>query len=71
MIYLIQGANVVILLLMLILPFVIAFFLVRWLRKRNEQNQTIEQRIELMESRISDLENYMAESEYYDSKTEE
>lgn len=71
MIYLIQGANVVILLVMLILPFVIAFFLVGWLRKRNEQNQTIEHRMKLMESRITDLEKYMQESEYYDSKLEE
>ena len=71
MIYLIQGANIVILLGMLILPFVIAFFLVKWLKKRNEQSQTLEQRLEVLERRISDIEEYMNESDYFDSKTEE
>lgn len=71
MIYLIQGANIVILLGMLILPFVIAFFLVKWLRKRNDQSQSLEQRLELLERRISDIEEYINESDYFDSKTEE
>lgn len=71
MIYLIQGANIVILLGMLILPFVIAFFLVKWLRKRNEQSQTIEERLKILERRISDLEEYINDSDYFDPKTEE
>lgn len=71
MIYLIQGANIVILLGMLILPFVIAFFLVKWLRKRNEQSQTIEERLDILERRISDLEEYINDSDYFDPKTEE
>ncbi|MDO4721323.1 MAG: hypothetical protein Q4A78_11720 [Peptostreptococcaceae bacterium] len=59
----VQLMNTLFLSAMLIIPFVFVFFLIRKIRKKHEENESLKIRIALLEKRVEALEEYIAESE--------
>lgn len=59
----VQLMNSLFLSAMLIIPFVFVFFLIRKIRKKHEENESLEIRIAVLEKRVEALEEYIAESE--------
>ena len=64
MIYLIQGMNIIILIGMLIVPFIFGYFFIKKIREKNEENETLEVRMALLESRLKEIESYIDESRW-------
>ena len=59
MIYLIQGTNILVLLGMLIVPFILGYFFIKKIREKNEESETLEVRMALLENRVKELEEYI------------
>ena len=64
MIYLIQGTNILVLLGMLIVPFILGYFFIKKIREKNEESETLEVRMALLESRVKELEEYIEDSRW-------
>lgn len=64
MIYLIQGTNILVLLGMLIVPFILGYFFIKKIREKNEESETLEVRIALLENRVKELEEYIEDSRW-------
>ena len=64
MIYLIQGANILVLLGMLIVPFILGYFFIKKIREKNEESETLEVRMALLENRVKELEEYIEDSRW-------
>ena len=64
MIYLIQGTNILVLLGMLIVPFILGYFFIKKIREKNEESETLEVRMALLENRVKELEEYIEESRW-------
>ena len=62
MIYLIQGTNILVLLGMLIVPFILGYFFIKKIREKNEESETLEVRMALLENRVKELEEYIEDS---------
>ncbi len=62
MIYLIQGVNALVLLGMLVVPFVLGYLFIKKIREKNELGESLEVRVALLEKRVKELEDYIAES---------
>lgn len=59
----VQVMNTLFLLAMLIIPFVFVYFLIRGIRNKHEENEKLEVRIAILEKKVTDLEEYIQESE--------
>lgn len=59
----VQLMNSLFLSAMMIIPFVFVFFLIRKIRKKHEENESLEIRIAVLEKKVEALEEYIAESE--------
>lgn len=59
----VQWMNTILLLGLLIGPFILIYFFIKSLRKKNEENESMEVRMALLEKRVRDLEKYIEESE--------
>lgn len=59
----VQVMNTLFLLAMLIIPFVFVYFLIRKLRNKYEENEKLEVRIAILEKKVTDLEEYIRESQ--------
>ena len=55
MIYLIQGTNILVLLGMLIVPYILGYFFIKKIREKNEESETLEVRMALLENRVKEL----------------
>ena len=64
MIYLIQGTNILVLLGMLIVPFILGYFFIKKIKKKNEESETLEVRMALLENRVKELEEYIEDSRW-------
>lgn len=64
MIYLIQGTNILVLLGMLIVPFILGYFFIKKVREKNEESETLEVRMALLENRVKELEEYIEDSRW-------
>ena len=64
MIYLIQGTNILVLLGMLIVPFILGYFFIKKIRETNEESETLEVRMALLENRVKELEEYIEDSRW-------
>lgn len=64
MIYLIQGTNILVLLGMLIVPFILGYFFIKKIREKNEESETLEVRMALLENRVKELEEYIGDSRW-------
>ncbi len=64
MIYLIQGMNIIILIGMLIVPFIFGYFFIKKIREKNEENETLEVRMALLENRVKEIESYIDDSRW-------
>ena len=64
MIYLIQGTNILVLLGMLIVPFILGYFFIKKIREKNEESETLEVRMALLENRVKELEEYIKDSRW-------
>ena len=64
MIYLIQGTNILVLLGMLIVPFILGYFFIKKIREKNEESETLEVRMALLENRVKELEEYIEDSRW-------
>lgn len=64
MIYLIQGTNILVLLGMLIIPFILGYFFIKKIREKNEESETLEVRMALLENRVKELEEYIEDSRW-------
>ncbi|WP_347451750.1 hypothetical protein [Acetoanaerobium noterae] len=64
MIYLIQGTNILVLLGMLIVPFILGYFFIKKIREKNEETETLEVRMALLENRVKELEEYIEDSRW-------
>lgn len=64
MIYLIQGTNILVLLGMLIVPFILGYFFIKKIREKNEESETLEVRMALLENRVKELEKYIEDSRW-------
>ncbi|CBH20721.1 protein of unknown function [Acetoanaerobium sticklandii] len=64
MIYLIQGTNILVLLGMIIVPFVLGYFFIKKVREKNEESETLEVRMALLENRVKELEEYIEDSRW-------
>lgn len=64
MIYLIQGTNILVLLGMLIVPFILGYFFIKKIREKNEDSETLEVRMALLENRVKELEEYIEDSRW-------
>ena len=64
MIYLIQGMNIIILIGMLIVSFIFGYFFIKKIRKKNEENETLEVRMALLENRVKEIESYIDDSRW-------
>ena len=64
MIYLIQGMNIIILIGMLIVPFIFGYFFIKKIREKNEENETLEVRMAILENRVKEIESYIDDSRW-------
>ena len=64
MIYLIQGTNILVVLGMLIGPFILGYFVIKKIREKNEESETLEVRMALLENRVKELEEYIEDSRW-------
>ena len=64
MIYLIQGVNTLVLLGMLVVPFILGYFFIKKIREKNEESETLEVRMALLENRVKELEEYIEDSRW-------
>lgn len=64
MIYLIQGMNIIILIGMLIVPFIFGYFFIKKIREKNEENETLEVRMAVLENRVKEIESYIDDSRW-------
>lgn len=64
MIYLIQGTNILVLLGMLVVPFILGYFFIKKIREKNEESETLEVRMALLENRVKELEEYIEDSRW-------
>ena len=64
MIYLIQGTNILVLLGRLIVPFILGYFFIKKIREKNEESETLEVRMALLENRVKELEEYIEDSRW-------
>ena len=64
MIYLIHGMNIIILIGMLIVPFIFGYFFIKKIREKNEENETLEVRMALLENRVKEIESYIDDSRW-------
>ncbi len=64
MIFLLQGMNIIVLLGMMIVPFILGYFFIKKIREKNEENETLEVRVALLENRVKEIESYIDDSRW-------
>ena len=63
MVYLFQGVNIVIILLLLVLPILVCYYLIKYLKGREDNKDELLGRVILLEKRVKELEDYIENSE--------
>ena len=64
MIYLIQGTNILVLLGMLIVPFILGYFFIKKIREKNEESETLDVRLALLEDWVKELGVFIYDSRW-------
>ena len=64
MIFLLQGMTIIVLLGMMIVPFILGYFFIKKIREKNEENETLEVRVALLENRVKEIESYIDDSRW-------
>ncbi|MCT4509423.1 MAG: hypothetical protein N4A48_11850 [Tepidibacter sp.] len=58
-----SGVNIVILLIIMIIPVLVGYYSIRFLKNREENKDELLVRIVLLEKRVKELEDYINDSE--------
>ncbi|CAH2214682.1 hypothetical protein [Tepidibacter aestuarii] len=58
-----SGINIIILLIIMIIPFVVGYYSIRFLKNREENKDELLVRVVLLEKRVKELEDYINDSE--------
>lgn len=58
-----SGVNIVILLIIMIIPVLVGYYSIRFLKNREENKDELLVRVVLLEKRVKELEDYINDSE--------